>query len=101
MRSFLFVALCVGFFAFSSVISHAGVHEKSMVIKVEGMTCVVCVAAITESVSTHDDVASVMVDLETSFVTVIPKDGKDLLKTDIDALIQVAGYQPVKFEAQE
>lgn len=90
MRSFLILSFCAVFIMLGTAMSFA----NEMVIKVDGMTCAVCVAAVTEALKANENVEEVDIDLETGFVTVRLKEGQELEQETIAQLITDAGYKP-------
>ncbi len=89
MRSFFAMAICATLVFFSNTT----VRAQDLVVKVEGMTCAVCVAAITESVLTNENVEEVEIDLESGLVTVMPKKDMIVDAQAVKDLIKDVGYK--------
>lgn len=66
-----------------------------LTVKVEGMTCGACAAAIKRALANEQGVESVTVDVDTGTVVVKEKAGEQALESSVQEKISKAGYKVV------
>jgi copper chaperone len=67
-------------------------------VEVNGMTCGMCVEAITKELKATDKAENIAVSLENKKTTFLEVKGKKLSDTEIKAAIKKAGYEPGKIK---
>jgi copper chaperone CopZ len=84
--SFIFIALAISFSLFAAKVE----------VEVKGMTCGMCVEAITKELKATEKVENVAVNLDTKKASFEEIKGKTLNDAEVKAAIKKAGYEAVK-----